>query len=124
MSYDVYLRGERCATCGVHSEPHLPDPTYNLTPIFDLALTDEPMPAVGEKPGRETGLRLLSGKKGAETVDRLRLALVRLSDPARAESFRALEPPNKWGTLEGAITVMTALRDAATEYPTHTWEIT
>jgi hypothetical protein len=30
MSYDIYLRGDK--------EPDLPNPTYNLTPIFDLAL--------------------------------------------------------------------------------------
>lgn len=45
MSYDIYLRSEPCDKCGRGGEePELPNPTYNLTPIFDLALTGEPLP--------------------------------------------------------------------------------
>src|SRR5271166_4063749 len=113
MSYDVYLQKPACPTCG-HADPgpDLPDPTYNLTPIFDLALTGEEYPnpdvtearvvLLGAKTERPRGLRVLSGKTGRETVDTLSEACRRLLDPALHDKFRLLEPPNKWGTLESA----------------------
>ena len=123
MSYDIYLRAavKRCPACGVVTpEPELPDPTYNLTPIFDLALTWEDPP---NYEGRPNGLRVLSGRKAEETADQIALALHRLQDPANEAKFRALEPPNKWGDLEGAREVMARLLSAANEYPHHIWEI-
>lgn len=136
MSYDIYLRGdpETCPTCGRRaSEPDLPDPTYNLTPIFDRALTGEnlPNPDVNEamvvlfrkETDRPRGLRLLSGRKAKDTAEWLRKALARVSDPANAAMFRSLEPENKWGTLEDARYVFEKLIVAAEEYPEHKWEV-
>ena len=135
MSYRIYLNGIVCDKCGLTPDGplYLPDPTYNLTPIFDLALTDEPMPnldvnelesVVLNKPvDRLRGLRLLSGKKAADTLELFENALQRLRDPARQASFRALEPDNGWGDLRGASTVMELLQKAAIAYPNHIWEI-
>jgi hypothetical protein len=136
LSYDIYLRGdpETCPTCGrAAGEPDLPNPTYNLTPIFDRALTGEnlPNPTVSEamvvlfrkETDRPRGLRLLSGRKARDTLDWLRKTLAHVSDPANAATFRALEPENKWGTLEGAQSVFGKLIAAAEEYPEHKWEI-
>ncbi len=136
MSYDIYLRGDpgRCPTCGRKpSEPDLPDPTYNLTAIFDRALTGEdlPNPDVNEamvvlfrkETDRPRGLRLLSGRKAKDTAEWLCKALAHLNDPASEEMFRALEPENKWGSLEGARSTFKALLAAAEEYPEHRWEI-
>ena len=137
MSYDIYLRGatEACPTCGhVPSDPgYLPSPTYNLTEIFDLALTDEALPnpevsegsvvILGVQTSRPRGLRLLSGKKAIDTQVMLQTALERLLDPTREESFRALEPSNKWGTLDSAVEVIRMLIKLAHEYPQHVWEI-
>lgn len=134
MSYDIYLRGDECATCG--HMPEGPDghhPTYNLTPIFDLALTGEPLPnpEVGEfgvvllkeKTDRPRGLRILSGRKARDTVPMLENGLKRLEDPAWRERFAALEPANKWGTHADAIRVFNYLLHDATTYPEHTWSI-
>jgi hypothetical protein len=134
MSYDVYLRGEVCGSCGHRAEgPSLPDPTYNLTDIFDLALTGEPLPSpevregavviFHEKTARPRGLRLLSGRKGSETILMIENALKRMEDPAWYERLLALEPKNKWGSLPGARDVMGKLLRAAKEYPGHVWEI-
>ena len=75
MSYDIYLRKlpSPCPTCGHEAPapaPDLPDPTYNLTPIFDLALTGEPLPnsnvseaavvLLHQETDRPRGLRLLT----------------------------------------------------------------
>jgi hypothetical protein len=134
MSYDIYLRGDPCPCCKRDADnPSLPKPTYNLTPIFDLALTGEPFPNpdIGEagvvlfhlETDRPRGLRLLSGKRGSDTVEQLETALRNMNDPERQEEFLVLEPNNGWGTFSGAIEVVGRLLWAAKKYPTHTWEI-
>jgi hypothetical protein len=124
MSYDVNMIAPPCPHCGRSDPtPDLPDPTYNLTPIFDLALTDEPMPEKLTDYSRETGLRILSGRIAQETLPQINKALERLTDPSMREKFVALEPENKWGTLDDAIAVMMQLRHAATEHPDFVWEI-
>lgn len=136
MSYDIYLNApqERCPTCGRCSEtPTLPNPTYNLTPIFDRALTGEDLPnpevsearvvLLREPTDRPRGLRLLSGRKARDTVTAIRKALMHIRDPAQEASFRELEPPNRWGTLKDARDVMAWLLEAAEKYPDHVWEI-
>jgi len=115
VSYTIRLIGQKCETCGlVPEEPDLPDPTYNLAPIFA---------AVFPKQNDTAGLYGLSGKKASDTCEMLTLALERLSDPACEKSFRALEPLNGWDTLETAIEVIFELKNAAHQYPNHTWEI-
>lgn len=137
MSYTIRLHADpvKCPTCGHEDEgpDYLPDPTYNLTPIFDLALTGEPLPnpEVGEgavvllraSTDRPRGLRLLDGRRAGDTVDWMRKALAHLNDPAQADAFRALEPSNRWGTLKDARWVMERLIEAAENYPRHVWEI-
>lgn len=134
MSYDIWLRASKCSTCErPYDEPEKLDPTYNLTPIFDAALTGEPLPnpEVGEgavvllrvKTDRPRGLRLLNGRKAKNTVDWLRRALGHLKDPAQREKFVALEPENKWGTVDGAIWVFNRMIENAEQYPENTWEI-
>ena len=135
MSYDVYLRKPKCPTCG-HEDVvyNLPEPTYNLTPIFDLALTGEPMPnsdvsegavvLLGAKTDRPRGLRILSGRTGRDTLKQLDAAVFALCDSSEKEAaFRALEPSNGWGNLDGARDVMKRLRTAAKEHPDYVWEV-
>lgn len=134
MSYDVYLRSGPCAHCGCKGlEPDSLNPTYNLTPIFDLALTGEPMPnedvgevgvvLFGAKTDRPRGLRVLNGKGATETVPTIESALRRLRDPGLRETFIALEPDNKWGTLKDAVWVLENMRNSANDYPDNKWEI-
>jgi hypothetical protein len=134
MSYDIFLRGSPCVTCGHLAEPsNLPTPTYNLTPIFDLALTGATLPSpdvpercvvlLGKETARSRWLRKLNGRKASETVEALKKALAMVNDPAYEEKFRALEPENGWGTLLGARYLFKALIDAAEEHPDLVWEI-
>jgi len=136
MSYDIRLMGTTCATCGREGrEPDdLPDPTYNLTPIFDFALTGEERLPNGDitemevviysKPtDRPRGLRLLDGLSGKASLELLDKALQRFNDASLREKFVALEPPNHWGDLEGAIRVIGKLFAAASEFPSHVWRI-
>ncbi len=137
MSYDIYLHSTKpaCHECG-RSFPD-PDiswcPTYNLTAIFDRALTGEPLPnpdvsesevvLFRKKTDRPRGLRLLSGRKAAETVTCLQKADEHLNDPKQRATFEALQPANGWGDLNDAIEVIRGLLDLAREYPEYVWEI-
>lgn len=134
MSYDVYLEGEPCVTCGHKPEgPEGLHPTYNLTPIFDLALTNEPLPnadvsemrvvLLKEETDRPRGLRILNGRKAADTVKPIEEALRRLEDPTRRAEFAALEPPNRWGTVQGAIQFLRYMLEYAQKFPERVWHI-
>lgn len=140
MSYDIEIRSKHfCEHCGRDSrraedsyQGELPGPTYNLTPIFDLALTGEPLPSPSvteasvvlfrAKTDRPRGLRVLSGRKVGDSIAMLEVALKRIQDDP--EPFRKLEPDNGWGTLKDAVDVLTRMRDAARECnPDATWDI-
>jgi hypothetical protein len=133
MSYDIDLVGEPCPHCGTIREPESHNPTYNLTPIFDLALTGEPLPSPNvsefdvvifrKDTERPRGLRLLSGQKASATLTLLEKGLAKLQDPAMQNRFKALEPPNRWGTLEDAVAVFEYLIADAKKYPDNTWRI-
>lgn len=138
MSYDVDLIADPtpCPTCGRIDPPgpwDLPDPTYNLTAIFDLALTGEPFPnpevnefevvILKKETDRLRGLRVLSGRKAKDTIKQLERALADMQDPAKLPAFKALEPSNGWGDLPGAIICIEKYLDAARKYPEYTWDI-
>ena len=134
MSYTVRLIIESCGICGRQGEVHYgPDPTYNLTQIFDLALTGEDMPNPGVSEyesklfkvpvDRSRGLEVLSGKVAKDTIASIELAIERMGDAAWRPRLKALEPDNGWGDLDGALRVMKKLLALAQEYPSYTWAI-
>lgn len=134
MSYDVYLRTAPCLTCGHNAGPtDLPGPTYNLTPIFDRALTGEDLPNadVSEASAvlfkaptdRPRGLRVLNGRTGRETAEQIRYAIDRLRDRSLHLKFKSLEPANGWGTLADAVVVLDKLAEAAERFPDGVWDV-
>jgi len=134
MSYDIYLESPVCPECGNKGfEPELPNPTYNLTPIFDFALTGEGLPnpetneaavvLLRKETDRPRGLRLLNTMSGKESEAVLAAAEHRLHDPALESQFQSMVPSNGWGTLEGAREVVRRLRESAHRYPNHTWRV-
>lgn len=137
MSYDVYLRGgNKCKYCSrADTDAYIEhdSPTYNLTPIFHLALTREPMPSaevsefevvvLAKKTEHPRGLRVLNGRKAKETIVQLECALIDLRDPAKRAAFTALEPSNGWGNLKDATECIESYLKAAQENPDHVWEI-
>lgn len=140
MSYDIYIRSKWfCPHCGRDSQRDsdtysgdLPSPTYNLTPIFDLALTGEPLPnpdvpeaavvLLRTETDRPRGLRILSGRKVAESIPMIENALKRIqSDEV---PYKKLEPSNGWGTLKDAVWVFEEMLGAAKKCnPEAVWEI-
>lgn len=134
MSYDIWLESKPCEHCGrFGNDPDCPDPTYNLTPIFHFALTgeDQPNPEVGifeevvlHKPtDAPRGLRVLTGKTGAESIPMLEVAHERLLSQDNRERLLAMEPENKWGTLEDAVFIIQRLTTLAREYPDNVWRV-
>lgn len=113
MSYDIYLRG------GIGDRADLPDPTYNLGPIFQLALTGEEPPKTGPCPG----LSVLDGRTAKDTVPMLATALARIHCANCELRFLKLEPLNGWGNLAGARHVLRMLFNAAIDYELSVWEI-
>lgn len=82
-------------------------PTYNLAPMFAEAL------------GRR--IRDLDGMPAAEVAPLVAAALALMeADPER---FRALNPPNGWGSYESAVRALTWLRDACAEHPKATVQV-
>jgi hypothetical protein len=135
MSYTIRLiPGPPCSACG-RSDDTLegPDPTYNLTEIFHLALIGEgmPNPEVSEYENKllhvptagPRGLVFLSGMFAANTIAIIEAAIARLEDEGWQPRFKALEPDNGWGDLAGALRVMKVLLGLAKEYPLHVWDI-
>lgn len=91
MSYDITVSYDECIACGHAAASFEWDPTYNLAPMWDAA-----------------GLRMrdLHGMSALEAAPVVRRALETLeADPAR---FRALDPPNRWGSYD---TMLPYLRD-------------
>ena len=135
MSYTVRLiPGPPCPSCGRSDDKiYGPDPTYNLTQIFDLALTGDDMPSPGVSEfenkmlnvpvDRPRGLEVLSRKTAKDTIASIGVAVGRLEDKEWKSRFKKLEPDNGWGDLDGALRVMKRLLALAQEYPSHTWDI-
>lgn len=101
MSYDITVSYGECAACGHAPSSFEWDPTYNLAPMW-----------------AEAGLRMrdLNGKTAAEAALVVRAALILLA--ADPERFRALDPPNGWGSYD---TMLPHMRDflAALERDAH-----
>jgi hypothetical protein len=138
MSYDVYLERVACSHCkrGPDSR-NVVAPTYNLAPIFTVALlgvgegfariasvndTRDP-PEDGET--KPCSLHVLNGRSARETIPELEAAYRRVMDPELEPRLRALEPENKWGTLEDAREVFSRMLEVAREsHAECIWSIT
>ena len=82
------------------------DVTYNLSPMFCLAL---------EKHGCEGGLRDLDGERCETAEGVIDAALVAMK--ANPALFKALDPPNGWGDYDGAVEFLNKLRERCLEHP-------
>lgn len=103
MSYWFHAERPICHTCERGGED-LHDPenmTSNVSGMWTVAL-GEPM-------------RDLSGRRLGDIAMRLRMAIGDMKgDPAR---FRALNPPNGWGSYESALEILETLLRWAEETP-------
>lgn len=117
MSYRINLvlpAAPHCAHCG--RGPDEPanvgdwNFTWNLGPMLRTA---------GVGFSRDDNLH---GRTGAECAALLGTAIRAMeADPVR---FRAMDPPNKWGSYDGILLVLREIRDACERYPTAVMECT
>lgn len=124
MSYDLYMLNPAS-----EQTTNTLNPTYNLSQIFDRALTGEdfPNPEVAEvgivllktNTDRPRGLRILDGKTGAEAVPLLATALDRID--ANWGEFKKLEPDNGWGSVGSAVYTLRTMLEESVANPTCTW---
>ena len=100
MSYDIRLEidtggaGPACLTETL-------SPTYNLGPMFSLALG--------------CGLRELSGKTAAECLPILRAGVAFMED--KPSECKALNPANGWGSYEGALQTLRTMVSQCSQHP-------
>lgn len=105
MSYDVYLTidtgGDRPAIV-----TEICSPTYNLAPMLRAALGTDM---------RDHGEGSLDGMLASDALRIVKRALESMAlDPER---FKALNPPNGWGTYEDCVEFLQWLHDACTDNP-------
>ena len=128
MSYDVSMRSPHASECSPdHGEfYHLAypcplgwakvgSPTTNLADMFRLAFSSDDEP-------KKYGLRDFDGMLGRKAYLILIGAISRMK--ARPDDFRALNPPNGWGTYEGAVEFLERLARACEELPDWTIVVT
>ena len=105
MSYDVWLEidtgGEH-----PHSLTECYSPTYNLGPMFRLALS-------GDEQGE--GVPDWNGMFASELISKLREAIAAMEDdPAK---FKRLNPENGWGNYEGALNFLSEILRQCIQHP-------
>lgn len=105
MSYDVTLTGAETREVELHEA----NVTYNLAPMFYEALGGD-------------GLRGLDGRGARQCRVKLDVALGEMT--ADPEKYRAMNPPNGWGTYEGALGFLKELYDACLRHPDATVHVT
>lgn len=106
MSYDVHLRIDTGGAEPVAiTEYHCP--TYNLAPMFKYALG--------------FGLRELDGRLAGVVIHELRRAIAAMQNDPR--TFKGLNPPNGWGSYEGALEFLQNFLKDCLEHPKATVHI-
>ena len=105
MSYDFYMKFDPCQHCG-RSDDHFGELnyTYNVWPMFRAAVDSSPKDEDDRK-----GVYSLQGKTGKECVPLLTDAIERMENAP--DIYKEWNPPNGWGTYEGALRVLRTLLD-------------
>lgn len=100
MSWDVSIvidtGGEHLATVD-----DVGNTTYNLSAMYEKALG--------------CNLGMLDGIKCNDVVGRARTAIRKMN--AKPKVYKTLNPPNGWGTYDGALIFLTSLVEACSKHP-------
>lgn len=102
MSYDLRIgvKVEGWGKIAEIGEPELANPTYNLGKMFRAAM--------------DWDYNQGEYYKCSEVIDKIERGIRELR--TRQSFYKRFNPPNGWGTLEGAIRVLESLRDCIYEY--------
>lgn len=95
MSYTFGMRRPKCSKCGMEPElDYEKGMTYNVGPMFHDALGGHP-------------IRSLHNVPGWLLVSPLRMAALKMR--ANPDKYRAMNPPNGWGSYESALETLEEL---------------
>lgn len=100
MSYDVCLIDKRpaCTCCGrdeEESETDVGNYTDNVAGMWEKALGHS--------------LSDLDGQTAGNAISPLEVAVARMTHPPEVAGYRAMNPPNGWGSYEGAVGYLRAI---------------
>jgi hypothetical protein len=102
MSYWTYMQID---TGGEHAA--IVDEIGNMTSNVSAIWTD----AMG------VHLRELDGKLGSELIPIIEPAVAKLKDPSNHDRYRAMEPSNGWGSLQGATEYLERILEGCRNHP-------
>lgn len=122
MSFDVCLTKPPCECCkrpyGTLFEFNL---THNVNKIVDACFVAAHAPtARSPKPGsayNEWSWGRLNGWAAKDALPVLQIAYAEAVAPWRETEFRAMAPPNRWGSLDDVRDCLRRLRLACLEHP-------
>lgn len=107
MGVDLYLQSKKCNECG-HVESVGDDLgyTYNVGDMWREIYPEEKLLSIDEMTGQE------AYKKLKHAHDEL------LKNP---DKFKAMNPPNGWGSYDTFLTFIEKLMDLSSLYPDYIW---
>jgi len=119
MSFDLSLKRPACDYCGrerdsVWSRSGI---THNVNSIVDLCIGSDVVARDARAGYAERSWGRLFGWPASEALPIVVRALDVANDTAREAEFRALEPENGWGSLEGVRDAFADLARACAEHP-------
>lgn len=108
---ELRYKDQYCWRCAAQVD--LNNITSNVSPMFAMALSATGIP--------NTGITWLNGKRGQEAGPYLARMAAHME--AHPEVYRPMNPPNRWGSYEGALETVQRLASACRALPTYTLRI-
>jgi len=102
MSYDFSMKTNHCPLCDRYDEHGDLNYTYNVSPMFRLALGD-------------SGVHQLAKMKAPEAIDLLDRGIRDMD--RNPQAYEALNPSNGWGSFEGARMCLVTIKEWFEKYP-------
>lgn len=107
MSLDLMIGPFSCTACGRSDDEEQYNYTYNASKMwFEMFPEDKHMVPI-------------DGLTGSQALKKIDEAIRLMND--HADSLRELEPKNGWGSYQGFLEYLKALRDACLRYPESVW---
>lgn len=111
MSFDVYLHSDD------GDAVYWFNYTHNVNPIVERCLLSVPQVPTGKDSSASYSWSRLDGWKASAAAPILRSALALMSSPLMEADLKAMEPPNKWGSLCGVLKVTAEFYQACLDHP-------
>lgn len=108
MGYDIHIMGKACPTCN-HSGEYIDigNQTYNISPMYSHAMQSST--------GKNKSLNDFNGMTCKEALVILEPTLKQLSE--NPEIYTLMNPPNGWGSYEGAVEYLSAIVEGCNQIP-------